>query len=53
MELPLVVTAKTRMNSGDQAITIEELMRDMNKAVSVKFTPERRGDVAQSIQIKG
>jgi hypothetical protein len=37
--------------SGDQAITIKDLSRDMNKAASVKFTPERCGDMAKSIQI--
>ena len=47
------ITAKTRIKSGDQPITIKDLTRDMNKAVSAKFTPERRGDVAKSIQING
>ena len=38
-------------SSGDQAITTRDLTRDMNKAVSVIFTPER--DVAKSLQING
>jgi hypothetical protein len=37
--------------SSDQAITINDLTRDMNKAVSAKSTPERRSDMAKSIQI--
>jgi hypothetical protein len=41
----LVVPAKTRIKSGDQAITTRDLTQDMNKAVSVIFTPERRGEV--------
>jgi hypothetical protein len=49
----MVVTAKTRIKSGDQAIDINDLTRDINKAVSVKFIPGRRGDVAKSIQISG
>jgi hypothetical protein len=49
----MVVTTKTRIKSGDQTITIKDLTRDMNKTVSVKFTPERRGDVAKAIQITG
>ncbi|MGO9257206.1 MAG: hypothetical protein ACLQU1_13010 [Bryobacteraceae bacterium] len=49
----MVLTARTRIKSGDRAITLKELTGDMNKAVSVKFTPERRGDVARSIEIGG
>jgi hypothetical protein len=47
----MVVTAKTRVQSGDQKITLKDLTRDKDKTVSVKFTPERRGDVARSIRI--
>jgi len=49
----MVVTAKTRIKSGAQAITLKDLTQDLNKAVLVQFTPERRGDVAKSIQITG
>ena len=49
----LVVTAKTRIKSGDQAIGLKDLSQDLNKPVSVKFTPERRGDVAKAIQVAG
>lgn len=49
----MVVTAKTRIQSGGQTITLKDLTRDTDKTVSVKFTPERRGDVARSIQISG
>jgi hypothetical protein len=49
----MVVTAKTRIKSGAQAVALKDLTLDLNKTVSVKFTPERRGDVARSIQITG
>lgn len=49
----MVVTTKTRITSGGQAITLNDLMRNTNKTVSVKFIPESGGDVAKSIQITG
>jgi hypothetical protein len=49
----MVVTSKTRIQFGAQALTLKDLTRDSNKTVSVRFIPERRGDVAKSIQISG
>ena len=49
----MILTAKTRIKSGDRVITLKDLTRDTNKTVSVTFKPERRGDVAKSIQING
>ena len=49
----LVVTARTRIRSGNQAISLQELTQDTNKTVSVQYTPERSGDVAKSIRITG
>jgi len=49
----MVVTRKTKIESGNRAITLEDLTRDRNRKVSVRFTPERRGDVARSIQMGG
>ena len=49
----MVVTAKTRIKAGDQAIALKDLTREMNRTVSVRFNPERRGDVATSIQVNG
>jgi hypothetical protein len=49
----MVVTAKTLIKSGDQSIALKDLTRDMNQSVSVKFVPERRGDVAESIRLNG
>jgi hypothetical protein len=49
----MCVTAKTIIKSGDQTITLKDLTRDVNQGVSVKFIPERRGDVAKSIRLNG
>ena len=49
----MVVTPKTRIRSGNQAITLKELTEYQNKDVSIQFVPERRGDVAESIRISG
>ena len=49
----MVVTSKTRIESGDQAMTFKDLSNDVNKNVSVRFRPEGRGDIARSIQING
>jgi hypothetical protein len=49
----MVVTPKTRIQSGGHALTLQDLAGDTNMGVSVKFTPERRGDVATSIHIGG
>jgi len=49
----VVVTPKTRIRSGDRVIAIKELTHYQNKDVSVRFLPERRGDVAESIRIGG
>jgi hypothetical protein len=49
----MLLTGRTRIRSGDQSVTLQDLSGDTNKTVSVKFTPERRGDVAQSINIGG
>jgi hypothetical protein len=49
----MVVTRNTRIESGDRAITLQDLQQDMNKGVSVRFVPERRGDVARTIRLNG
>lgn len=49
----MVVTPRTHINSGSQALTVKDLVRYEKKAVSIKFVPERRGDVAESIRING
>ena len=49
----MYVTGKTLIKSGDQTIALKDLTRDRNQGVSVKFIPERRGDVAESIRLNG
>jgi hypothetical protein len=49
----MVVTPRTRIESGDRATAFKDLTQDINRNVSVSFIPERRGDVATSIQIGG
>jgi hypothetical protein len=45
------VTQATRIQSGGQSMKLQDLARDTGKQVSVRFTPARRGDVAESIQV--
>jgi len=47
------VSASTRIRSGNQKLTLKDLASDRQKNVSVRFVPERRGDVARSIQVTG
>jgi hypothetical protein len=49
----MVVTPKTHIKSGNESLTLQDLSRYQNQNVSIKFVPERRGDVAESIRIKG
>jgi hypothetical protein len=49
----MVVTRRTRIESGGQAITLKNLGQYENRNVSIRFVPERRGDVASSIQVSG
>lgn len=49
----MVVSRRTRIESGNQKLTLDQLQSDKDKTVSVRFIPERSGDVANSIQITG
>jgi len=49
----MVVTHTTRIRSGDQRLNLGDLTSDVNKNVTLRFTPERRGDVADSIHVGG
>ncbi len=46
------VTRSTRMEAGKQRIKLDGLQADTGKSVSVKFKPERSGDIAQAIQVR-
>ncbi|HEY9140199.1 MAG TPA: hypothetical protein VIN93_04870 [Bryobacteraceae bacterium] len=49
----MVITARTRIESGSHMLKLNDLQADSNKTVSVRFVPERAGDVAQSIRLAG
>jgi hypothetical protein len=49
----MVVRRSTRIESGSQRLTLDQLQSDINKNVSVRFVPERSGDIARTIQIMG
>ena len=49
----IVITPRTRIQSGSQSVSLNNLAKYDNDSVSMRFVPERRGDVAQSIHING
>ena len=49
----MIVTPATHIQAGGKTVRMNELVNDKDKPVSVRFVPERRGDVAQSIRITG
>jgi len=49
----LLVTRATRIRSGDKKLKLNDLASDTSQSVTVKLIPERKGDVARSIQITG
>jgi hypothetical protein len=49
----VVVTPKTRIESGGQGIKLKDLSQRTDQQVSVQYVPERRGDIARSIRVTG
>ena len=47
------VTASTRILANGQGLKLDGLKADAGKSVSVRFTPERSGNIAQSIRVAG
>lgn len=47
------LTSSTRISSGGHRLTLNDLNRDKQKNVTVRFVPERNGDIARSIQVNG
>lgn len=47
----LDVTSQTQIRNGDQRLSLTNLNQDMNRNVSVRLIPERRGDVASWIRL--
>jgi len=48
----MVVRPSTRIESGNEKLTLEQLESDANKTVAVHFVPERSGDIARTIDLK-
>ena len=49
----MVVTSKTHILNGKKSVPFHDLGQYQNQGATIKFIPERRGDVAESIQIGG
>ena len=47
----LRVTPSTRIEMNHQRVKLDQLQSEGNHGVSVRFIPERKGDVAESIEI--
>ena len=45
------VTARTRIQENNQALTLDRLASDKNQNASVRFTPEGIGDMASAIHV--
>jgi hypothetical protein len=46
-----VVAKSTHIRMGDKNVKLSDLSSDTNKSVSVKFVPERKGDIARTVKI--
>lgn len=49
----MVVTPHTRILYNNRPVTLSDLQHVQSKSVTVRFTPEGRGDIARSIRIEG
>ena len=47
----MVVKPSTRIDQGTEKIDLPTLAQDVNRPVSIRFVPERSGDVARSIEV--
>jgi hypothetical protein len=47
----LMLTPSTRIKCGGQPQTLQDLSSEVSKTATVKFTPERRGDMAMSFDV--
>lgn len=47
----LRVTPSTKIESGKQKLKLKDLNADLKKNISVRFVPERAGDIARSIEL--
>lgn len=49
----MVVNRSTRIESGNRKVNLGDLSSDVNRKASIRFVPQRDGDIARVIQIKG
>jgi hypothetical protein len=49
----MVVTGSTLIESGRHRLMLDQLSTDQGRNVSVRFAPERSGDIARTIRIGG
>lgn len=49
----MIVGRNTRIESGNQTLTLDQLSSTLNKDVAVHFVPERAGDIAVTINLQG
>lgn len=49
----MVLNSSTLIESGKHKLKLDQLRSSTDKSVSVRFVPERSGDIARSIQIMG
>jgi hypothetical protein len=49
----IVVGRSTRIESGNQRLTLSTLSPDINKPVTVRYVPEGRGDIARTVNLNG
>ncbi len=49
----MVITPKTHIMYNNQAVTLQNMSQYKNDNVTVRFIPEGRGDVAETIHING
>ena len=45
------ITRHTQIRSGTERVSLTNLSNDVNQTVTVRFIPERRGDIASRIRI--
>jgi hypothetical protein len=47
----MVVSHSTHITSGSGTLNLNDLNSDLNRNASIKFVPESRGDVAETINV--
>lgn len=47
------VTPATHIEAGTHKVALKDLNQDIQKGVSIRYVPERAGDIARTIQVQG